>query len=848
MANQKPFAFQQLMRNAILNGQDVVLQAPTGSGKTRASIEPGLIGFERDLRNASHNYPPRIVYLQPMRTLASSALNNLRTSYQEKAWEKEWKPTIQTGDQPDDALFEGKLIVATVDQMLASFLTLPYGLPRRLDNINAGAMLGCYLIFDEFHLYPRNEMMTTVLAMLKMLKGISRFTIMSATFSGKFLGAIAEAVGAAFIGDSPEIAEKSLFADVVNVQTQQRTWHAEPGKLDSLAVRRLRGHRTICICNVVDRAQNLYRQVKEILPDVKCVLLHSRYYQSNRTALQQQILELFNDDDAPSDQDVVVIATQVIEVGLDISADVLLTECAPAASLIQRAGRCARRAYQRGNVYIFRPYDDDERINYAPYVDEGMEDVCQRTWRALTTTEFNGQVMRFADEQQLVDLAHGDQDAEFVHNLGDKIDRRIEDVTRCLAVREDAYLTRLIRNIANVPVFVNSHPNGKNSAENNGNSDEGLTVQPFRFETLNLSRGQLARLIQSTLERDPDAEIPVHGCDGAGILDTESDDAMTKTQYVWQRLRDNSEVWGGSYAWFSIDPIAVNYDPQIGLAFSPSEQPATPSPFADSRSRDRIVYVADTYVEHITGLYRAYSRPLVTKGEYRLPLYDEFAYPLAALCNSCGQDVEMGERMFRLALALHDVGKLNRRWQAWASAWQDYYGRYLGTPTRSVDGVPLAHTDTAYDWRDEKLKIVARAFKHSPRGTHAVESAEAVLPVILDATGGNPIWTAVAILSIMRHHTPDAEACNEFHVVDNASPALVETLQVCGFADQADVWSQHVVARFPQSSSKLKRIASVVIPSRNSWKSMLLYLLFVRLLRLADQRSGDALRQIEYLS
>src|SRR5690606_9258563 len=93
----------------------------------------------------------------------------------QKAWKPEWKPTVQTGETPDDPLFEGRVIFCTVDQMLASFLNIPYSLPKKLDNINAGAMIGSALIFDEFHLYSQREMMLTVLAMLKMLQGLSHF-------------------------------------------------------------------------------------------------------------------------------------------------------------------------------------------------------------------------------------------------------------------------------------------------------------------------------------------------------------------------------------------------------------------------------------------------------------------------------------------------------------------------------------------------------------------------------------------------------------------------------------------------------------------------------------------------
>jgi len=58
---------------------------------------------------------------------------------------------------------------------------------------------------------------------------------------------------------------------------------------------------------------------------------------------------------------VILLSTQVIEAGLDISSDLLITECAPLDSIVQRMGRCARFKKEEGFVVITdvrdaRPY------------------------------------------------------------------------------------------------------------------------------------------------------------------------------------------------------------------------------------------------------------------------------------------------------------------------------------------------------------------------------------------------------------------------------------------------------------------------------------------------------------
>ncbi len=48
--------------------------------------------------------------------------------------------------------------------------------------------------------------------------------------------------------------------------------------------------------------------------------------------------------------DGIVIATQAVEAGVDVSARLLITELAPWSSLVQRMGRCNRRAEPSGGA------------------------------------------------------------------------------------------------------------------------------------------------------------------------------------------------------------------------------------------------------------------------------------------------------------------------------------------------------------------------------------------------------------------------------------------------------------------------------------------------------------------
>lgn len=97
------------------------------------------------------------------------------------------KVSIQTGENTGDPFLESDLIFTTIDQAL-SRLRLPCSDTKRKANINAAAVMGSYLVFDEFHLLDPKSTLPTTLAMLKMLKGIAPFMLMTATFSSTMLG------------------------------------------------------------------------------------------------------------------------------------------------------------------------------------------------------------------------------------------------------------------------------------------------------------------------------------------------------------------------------------------------------------------------------------------------------------------------------------------------------------------------------------------------------------------------------------------------------------------------------------------------------------------------------------
>jgi CRISPR-associated endonuclease/helicase Cas3 len=129
---------------------------------------------------------------------------------------------------------------------------------------------------------------------------------------------------------------------------------------------------TLIICNTVERATAVYKALKDLkkngsedrlFDEDHLLLLHSRFRGCERANWRQKF-EAFEKGEGQHSGARIIVATQVIEAGVDISASVLYTELCPLASLIQRLGRCARRAGETGQAFwidfeVFEPDGSD---------------------------------------------------------------------------------------------------------------------------------------------------------------------------------------------------------------------------------------------------------------------------------------------------------------------------------------------------------------------------------------------------------------------------------------------------------------------------------------------------------
>ena len=121
---------------------------------------------------------------------------------------------------------------------------------------------------------------------------------------------------------------------------------------------------TLVVLNTVKRAVEVWKalQTEMALAKVEIRLTHSRFRPAERKAWREDFL---NRDACAPGTNRIIVTTQVVEAGVDISAALLITELAPWASLVQRFGRCARWGGEAQVMVADFGHDSDGKA--APY-------------------------------------------------------------------------------------------------------------------------------------------------------------------------------------------------------------------------------------------------------------------------------------------------------------------------------------------------------------------------------------------------------------------------------------------------------------------------------------------------
>lgn len=832
------YPYQERVKKLLFSGKSVILQAPTGSGKTRAALAPFIEAF---FDHPPEFFPRKCIYSVPMKVLANQFLTEYdkRTEKYRRIHRREMTVSIQTGDRPDDAKFESNLIFATIDQTLSNYLSAPYAVGKRLANINAGAVLSSYLVFDELHLYDPDSTFPTTLAMLRELKDITPFIVMTATFSSQMLDRLANLLGAVVV---PEKQEDRISMESIGSQMgKDRRFYPVDAPLTAEAVLAQDAVRTVCICNTVARSQQLYVDLKTKIDaqedeDVELTLLHSRFYKDHRDEKEKQIKECFGTSQKEyKGSKRILIATQVVEVGLDITCDIMHTEIAPASSILQRSGRCARKANEQGKIYVYLPRNEDGEPDFVPYylpprkkgddkkrpappkTERGLR-LCQATWDVFSADEFSDVHMNFRREQALIDKVHKPVDKEILDSISAASGTHLAEMEKVMRKCDRGQAVPLIREVHSA-IFATLH--------SNPDADENIIRNPWYYDGFSLTAGQLYRVLKQLEEGEIRFDgWPMYWAQRSGEF--AEGQAYSKPDYTWTEVREAGEVYGKPI--IAIDPRFIHYSKEMGLWLDERGEKREPKKRSNQkRPFSKYLYERETFTEHVRGLYNAYIYPQEdsARNVCLLPLKEEVEFATQRLEQLLGLTQGTLDTMLRTLFAVHDLGKLDTRWQAWAHNWQANVGQFFNGQNLSIeDDYFAAHTD--YDSGDKEQQKAQRKIRPK-RPNHAGESAIAGFEILEEICDMNEdLWKA-GFTAIVRHHSPLASSYKTYSLDSNSKDEISNALDA---AQLPSGFVQHL--KYKDDGNQEISLGIIQFSHPNQY---LLYFFLVRILRLADQRS-----------
>jgi len=376
IATARPY--QENAWRSIIAGRNTLISAGTGSGKTEAALLP------------ASETGRRILILYPTKALLQDQHERVRSLVVSKSI------AVDTGDEDDHHFYRADVILTSLDKFLYRFFGYgkkrwSYIYPYRIAFANDRAPI---LILDEAHAYE-DVAFSHLWFLLKKLTYERRVqtVLLSATLPGPLIEALEDLCFKHF----PRGRDEGRFFELIEDHENRGGALVYGGVVGTsdLVGRSLelfdQGKRVIIVLGRVVPAtttessgglalQQLWSEFVDrvgrrgeaatppaSLPSPSGDTLEGNilaYHGHQMPTYRRQVLDRLKalDESWKPDsratvrrQPFLLLTTSAMEVGVDISSDVMITDLCEPDSFIQRIGRCARRAGEAGAVYLTSP-------------------------------------------------------------------------------------------------------------------------------------------------------------------------------------------------------------------------------------------------------------------------------------------------------------------------------------------------------------------------------------------------------------------------------------------------------------------------------------------------------------
>lgn len=380
--------WRPLQKSASNVKSNLILRAPTGYGKTEAA----LLWADSNCYRVREKISNRIFYILPYKASINAMHDRLLFYFKNP----ELVGILHSSSSYYlySSNFEYRRLSSLYRKTFTPLkVTTPFQIMKAFFGVGFFEMTlselsRSILIFDEIHSYEPN-VLGIILAILEKLSDYKTKTmIMSATLPDFVEELFADVIKPEFLkvsGDEADeftrhivqIVEGSIDDNILNFAEKFKKQRLTPA---------------LIACNTVDRAVEMYKVLKGA--GYRVLLLHSRFTYGDREEYERILRENMSSYDF-------VVATQVVEVSLDISFKTILTEPAPLDALIQRFGRVNRKGWidkRKVNVYVLTQGSEKDEKVYSPY------SVVEKSTEILS--EFDGRELRESIIPDLVSRAY----------------------------------------------------------------------------------------------------------------------------------------------------------------------------------------------------------------------------------------------------------------------------------------------------------------------------------------------------------------------------------------------------------------------------------------------------------
>jgi CRISPR-associated endonuclease/helicase Cas3 len=349
-----PFPYQRVFGEA--TPEDCTLEGPTGVGKSASVVVRWLYRHSQNLPVAK-----RLVIVEPMRTLVTQLANDAQQW--SSASSLNFPVFLLKGGHIDKGYLDhaGRpcIIVATLDQIVSRQLMRGYSCSRWSWPIHFALLHNdCEYFCDETQLHgPAYNTSVRLAKLRRELKTAVKTTVTwsSATLDrGPLIKAGMKDLPRYNVGPE-DYAHATLGEKLCRAKSIQ----AIAGDLVEAVVELHQpGSLTLVIRNRVDAAVRLSQQLRDV-HHLPVLLLHGRFREYERS--QWQDLKSYRG---------VIVATQVVEAGVDLDARVLITDICPWSAFVQRLGRLGRNGTYQEAIACWIPVPAWEEGALKPYTVE----------------------------------------------------------------------------------------------------------------------------------------------------------------------------------------------------------------------------------------------------------------------------------------------------------------------------------------------------------------------------------------------------------------------------------------------------------------------------------------------